>query len=132
MENSGKQNPKMGFKSPPEQRMLTSKWFFMNNLRSKELGQIQNLYPHRLMSRLKSKTTPDDTLRTRPYSYRRLDLKDRFDGDTGRPEFGLRGQRGGTESNKGTAANSLSSQGKSLPSKSALALPTNPLPSVKS
>src|SRR5580700_2222769 len=78
MENSGKQNPKMGFKSPPEQRMLTSKWFFMNNLRSKELGQIQNLYPHRLMSRLKSKTTPDDTLRTRPYSYRRLDPKDGY------------------------------------------------------
>jgi hypothetical protein len=34
--------------------------------------------------------------------------------DTGQPEFGLRGQRGGTESNKGTAAHSLSSQGKSL------------------
>jgi hypothetical protein len=55
-----------------------------------------------------------------------------IDGDGGRRAFGLRGQRGGTESNKGTAANSLSSQGKSLPSKSALALPTNPLPSVKS
>ena len=37
-----------------------------------------------------------------------MDLKDRFDSDTGRPEFGLRGQCGGTQSNKGTAANSLS------------------------
>ena len=31
-----------------------------------------------------------------------------IDGDGGRPEFGLRGQRRGTESDKGTAANSLS------------------------
>jgi hypothetical protein len=37
--------------------MPTSKWLFLNNLRSKTLGQIQNLVPHRLMSRLKSKTT---------------------------------------------------------------------------
>jgi hypothetical protein len=35
-----------------------------------------------------------------------------IDGDGGRPEFGLRGQRRGTESEKGTAANSLSGQGK--------------------
>ena len=35
-----------------------------------------------------------------------------IDGDGGRPEFGLRGQRRGTESDKGTAANSLSGQGK--------------------
>jgi hypothetical protein len=105
--------------------MQICKWLFLKNLCSKTLGQIQNRAPHRLMSRLKSKTIPGDALRTRLYSYRRLDLKDRFDGDTGRPEFGLRGQRGGTESNKGIAANSLSSQGKSLPSKSALALPTN-------
>src|ERR1700674_344269 len=56
--------------------MPTFKWLFLNNLRSKTLGQIQNLDPHRLMSRLKSKTTPGDTLRTRPYSYRRLDPKD--------------------------------------------------------
>jgi hypothetical protein len=34
----------------------TFKWLFLNNLRSKTLGQIQNLDPHRLMSRLKSKT----------------------------------------------------------------------------
>jgi hypothetical protein len=31
-----------------------------------------------------------------------------IDDDGGRPEFGLRGQRRGTESDKGTAANSLS------------------------
>jgi hypothetical protein len=31
-----------------------------------------------------------------------------IDGDGGRREFGLRGQRRGTESDKGTAANSLS------------------------
>ena len=35
-----------------------------------------------------------------------------IDGDGGRREFGLRGQRRGTESDKGTAANSLSGQGK--------------------
>jgi hypothetical protein len=35
---------------------------FLNNLRSKMFGQIQNLRPHRLMSRLKSKATPGDTL----------------------------------------------------------------------
>ena len=77
LENSGKQNPKMGFKSPRAE-IPTFKWLFLNNLRSRTLGQIQNLDPHRLMSRLKSKTTPGDTLRTRPYSYRRLDPKDRY------------------------------------------------------
>jgi hypothetical protein len=40
--------------------MPTSKWLFLKNLRSKTLGQIQNLDPHRLMSRLKSKTTPGE------------------------------------------------------------------------
>ena len=39
--------------SPPEQRWPTFKWFFLKNLRSKTLGKIQNLDPHRLMSRLK-------------------------------------------------------------------------------
>jgi hypothetical protein len=53
--------------------MPTFKWLFLNNLCSKTLGQIQNL--NRLMSRLKSKSTPGDSLRTRPYSYRRLDAK---------------------------------------------------------
>jgi hypothetical protein len=33
-------------------------------------------------------------------------------GDGGRPEFGLRDQRRGTEIDKGTAANSLFGQGK--------------------
>jgi hypothetical protein len=33
--------------------MLAFKLLFLNNLRSKTLGQIQNLDPHRLMSRLK-------------------------------------------------------------------------------
>ena len=56
--------------------MLTFKCFFSKNLRSKMLGQIQNLDPHRLMSRLKSKTTPGDTLPARPISYQRLDPKD--------------------------------------------------------
>ena len=59
MENSGKQNPKMGFK-PPRAEMPTFKWLFLKNLRSKTLGKIQNLVPHRLMSRLKSKTTPGE------------------------------------------------------------------------
>ena len=50
LENSGKQNPKMGFKSPPRAGGTPFKWLFLNNLRSKMLGQIQNLRPHRLMS----------------------------------------------------------------------------------
>ena len=61
MENSVKQNPKTGFK-PPQAEMPTSKWLFLKNLRSKTLGQIQNLVPHRLTPRLKSKTTSGDTL----------------------------------------------------------------------
>jgi hypothetical protein len=64
--------------SPPPADMPTFKWLFLKNLGSKTLGQIQNFDPHRLMSRLKSKTTPGDTLRTRPYSYRRLDPKDGY------------------------------------------------------
>jgi hypothetical protein len=40
--------------------MPTFKWLFLKNLRSKTLGKIQNLVPHRLMSRLKSKTTPGE------------------------------------------------------------------------
>ena len=46
--------------SPPRAEMPICKLLFLNNLRSKTLGQIQNLVPHRLMSRLKSKTTPGD------------------------------------------------------------------------
>jgi hypothetical protein len=64
--------------SPPRAEILTFKLFILNNLRSKTLGQIQNLDPHRLVSRLKSKSTPGDTLRIRPYSYRRLDPKDGY------------------------------------------------------
>jgi hypothetical protein len=83
--------------SPPRAEMPTFKWLFLKNLRSKTLGQIQNLDPHRLMSRLKSKTTPGDTLRTRLYSspidvwIQKIDI----DGDGGRPEFGLRGHTSG-------------------------------------
>ncbi len=33
--------------------MPSCKWLFLKNLGSKTLGQIQNLDPHRLMSRLK-------------------------------------------------------------------------------
>ena len=43
--------------------MPSYKWLFLNNLCSKTLGQIQNLDPHRLISRLKSKSTSGDTLR---------------------------------------------------------------------
>jgi hypothetical protein len=35
--------------SPPRAEMLTFKWLFLKNLRSKTLGQIQNLDPHRLV-----------------------------------------------------------------------------------
>jgi hypothetical protein len=38
--------------------MPSFKWLSLKNLGSNTLGQIQNLDPHRLMSRLKSKTTP--------------------------------------------------------------------------
>ena len=68
MENSGKQNPETGFKSPPEQRCQSFKWLSLKNLGSKTLEQIKNFYPHRLMSQLESKTTPGDTLQIRPYS----------------------------------------------------------------
>jgi Zn-dependent alcohol dehydrogenase len=54
------------------------KWLLLKNLGFKTLRQIQNLGPHRLMSRLKSKSTPGDALRTRPYCYRRLDPKDGY------------------------------------------------------
>jgi hypothetical protein len=40
LENSGKQNPKMGFK-PPKAEMPIFKCLFLNNLRSKTLGQIR-------------------------------------------------------------------------------------------
>jgi hypothetical protein len=43
--------------SPPRAEESISKWLFLNNLRSTTLGQIQNLDPHCLMFRLKSKTT---------------------------------------------------------------------------
>ena len=64
--------------SPPRAEIPSCKWLFLNDLGSKTLGQIQNLDPHRLMARLKSKITPGDTFRTRPYSYRRLDPKDGY------------------------------------------------------
>jgi hypothetical protein len=79
----------MGFKSPPEQEDPTFKWLFLNNLRSKTLGQIRNLDPHRLVSRLGSKNTPGDTLRIRPYSYRIWIQK--MDIDGGRRESGVGG-----------------------------------------
>jgi hypothetical protein len=81
---------------------------FLNNLRSKMFGQIQNLAPHRVMSRLKSKTTPGDTLPARPYPIDAWNQKMDVDGDGGRRGSGLHGQRRGTGSDKGTAANSLS------------------------
>jgi hypothetical protein len=62
MENSGKGNPETGFKSPPRAEILTFKWLFLKDLRFNTLEKIQNLDPHRLMPRLKSKTTPGDTL----------------------------------------------------------------------
>jgi hypothetical protein len=37
--------------------MPTFKWLSLKNVRSETLEQIQNLVPHRLMSRIKSKTT---------------------------------------------------------------------------
>jgi hypothetical protein len=40
--------------------MPICKWLFVKNLCSKTLEQIQNFVPHRLMSRLKSKTTAGD------------------------------------------------------------------------
>jgi hypothetical protein len=60
------------------------------------------------MSRLKSKTTPGDTLQAQRFPIDALIQKMDVDGDAGRRGFGLRGQRRGTGSDKGTAVNSLS------------------------
>ena len=84
--------------------MPTFKWLFLKNLDSKMLGQIQHLDPHRLMSRLKSKTTQATLF---VLGHTPIDVwiqKMDIDGDGGRPEFGLRDQRRGTEIDKGTAA----------------------------
>ena len=62
LENSGKQIPKNGVQVPPRAEIAVFKWLDLRNLRSKMLGQIQNLVPHRLTPRLKSKTTSGDTL----------------------------------------------------------------------
>jgi len=79
--------PKWG--SSPRAEIHTSKWFILNHLRSKMFGQIQNLDPHRLMSRLKSKTTPADTLRTRPYPIdvwiQKMDISGSFTPPTNSP-----------------------------------------------
>src|ERR1700722_7027823 len=53
--------------SPPRAEIPTFKWLFLKHLRSKTLGQIQNLRPPRLMFPLKSKTPPGDTLSARTY-----------------------------------------------------------------
>ena len=81
----------MGFKSPRAE-IPSRKWLFLSNLRSKMFGQIQNLAPHRVMSRLKSKTTPGDTLPARPYPIDAWNQKMDVDGDGGRRGSGLRGQ----------------------------------------
>ncbi len=46
----------MGVQVPPRAEMPFFKWLFLNDLCSKTLGQIQNLVPHRLMSRLNPRT----------------------------------------------------------------------------
>jgi hypothetical protein len=46
--------------SPPRAEMPICKLLFLKNLCSKTLGQIQNFDPHRLMSRLKSRSIPGD------------------------------------------------------------------------
>jgi hypothetical protein len=98
----------VGVQVPPRAEIHTLKLFILNNLHSKMLEQIQNLDPHRL--------TPD--LNPRPLQATLFELghtpidawiqKMDVDGDGGRREFGLRGQRRGTGSDKETAANSLS------------------------
>jgi hypothetical protein len=44
MENSGKQNPKMGFK-PPRAEVPSCKWLFVKNLRSETLERILESRP---------------------------------------------------------------------------------------
>ena len=56
MENRGKQNPKTG-SSPPRAEISTSKWMFLRTYVLRRLDRFAILVPHRLMSRLKSKTT---------------------------------------------------------------------------
>jgi hypothetical protein len=81
--------------------MPISKWLFLNNLGFKMLGRIQNLVPHRLDVAIKTK---DHYRRHSSYlGHTAIDVwiqKMDIDGDGGRPEFGLRGQRRGTESDK--------------------------------
>jgi hypothetical protein len=52
----------VGVQVPPRAEAPICKLLFLKNLCSKTFGQIQTLVPHRLMSRLKSKTAPGDTL----------------------------------------------------------------------
>ena len=94
----------MGFKSPRAE-IPTFRWLFLKNLGSKAFGQIQNLDPHRLMSRLKFQSTPGNILRTRHTLIDVWIQKIHIDGDGGRREFRLRGYVGGTETDKGTAEN---------------------------
>jgi hypothetical protein len=76
----------VGVQVPPRaEEMSISKWLSLNNLLSNMFGKIQNLNRHRLISRLKSKSTPGEALRTRPYSYRRLDPNDGCRWRTTRP-----------------------------------------------
>jgi hypothetical protein len=43
LENSGKQNPKMGFKSPRAENATYKLLLLLNDLRSNTLGQIQHI-----------------------------------------------------------------------------------------
>jgi len=60
MENSGKQNPKMGFK-PPRAEMTTFKWLSLKNLRSRTLGTDSESRP----------PPPDVPIRIQDHSRRR-------------------------------------------------------------
>ena len=97
------------------------------------LGQIQNLGPHRLMSRLKSNTTPGNTLRTRPYllstpgSKRWMSMVMANDEDS---DFVANDAE--QEVIREPPLIRSPAKEKSLPGKSAMALPTKPLPGVKS
>ena len=67
---------KRGSSPPPSKRCQSLSCCFGRTYVLSRLDKFTISSPHRLMSRLKSKTTPGDTLSTRPYYCRGRDSKD--------------------------------------------------------
>src|ERR1700724_381006 len=92
--------------------MHTFKWLFLNNLRSRRLGQIQNLppppdVPIKIQDNSRRHSSYSAILLSTSGSKRWISM---VMADDQNSDFVV--QRRGTEIDKGTAANSLSGQGK--------------------